>query len=422
MKRSVVDLSEKFYDTVVIGAGAAGIAAAVKCKEVGLSVLLIESKDKIGGIPLQCTHPGFGNFYYDENLTGTEFAERLIERLEEVDVDQMTEAHVTSIENRSDLDKRVELITPEGLYSIQTKTIIYSTGARERHRFETGIQGDRLSGVYTAGEAQTLMDIYGVMPGKRVVIIGSGDIGLIMARRFALEGADVIGVIEMLPYPGGLTRNVVQCLHDFDIPLYTQKLVKEICGDERVEEVVTVDIDEDFEEIPGSKEVIECDTVALATGLIPYTKKLDELDIVKDASTKGPKVNEFLETSISGIFAAGNVLAINDYVDFAAYQGEKAAESADKFIEEKGLEKENWIEIKKGRNIRLVVPHLLSGDNDVTLYARVKKPEPYVDIVISEIDENIKSTSVNPGEMIRLDISKEMMNDLDDEITLEVKR
>ena len=158
--------------------------------------------------------------------------------MEELDVDQMTEAHVTSIENRSDLDKRVELITPEGLYSIHTKAIIYSTGARERHRFETGIQGDRLSGVYTAGEAQTLMDIYGVMPGRRVVIVGSGDIGLIMARRFALEGADVIGVIEMLPYPGGLTRNVVQCLHDFDIPLHTQRLVKEIRGDERVEEVV----------------------------------------------------------------------------------------------------------------------------------------------------------------------------------------
>ncbi|MFW6375796.1 MAG: NAD(P)/FAD-dependent oxidoreductase [Thermoplasmatota archaeon] len=418
----MIDLKEKVYDTVVIGAGAAGIAVAVRCKELGLSVLLIESKEKIGGIPLQCTHPGFGNFYYDENLTGTEFAEKLIERMEDLDVDQMTEAHVTSIENRSRLEKRVELITPEGLYSLQTKTVIYSTGARERHRFETGIQGDRLSGVYTAGEAQTLMDIYGVMPGKKVVIIGSGDIGLIMARRFALEGADVIGVIEMLPYPGGLTRNVVQCLHDFDIPLHTKKLVKEIRGDERVEKVVTVDLDDDFEEIPGSKEVIECDTVALATGLIPYTKKLDELDVEKDSSTKGPRVNEFLETSIPGIFAAGNVLAINDYVDFAAYQGEKAAESAEGYIEKEGLEKEKWIEIKKGRNIRLVIPHLLSGENDVTIYARVKRPEPNVDLIISEIDKRIKSTSVNPGEMIRLDIPKEMLSDLNDKLTLEVKR
>lgn len=414
-------MKKEIYDTVVIGAGAAGIAAAVKCKELGLNVILIESKDKIGGIPLQCTHPGFGNFYYDENLTGTEFAERLIGRLEELDVDQMTEAHVTSIENLSDFEKIVELITPEGLYSIEAKTIIYSTGARERHRFETGIQGDRLSGVYTAGEAQTLMDIYGVMPGEKVVIIGSGDIGLIMARRFALENAEVVGVIEMLPYPGGLTRNVVQCLHDFDIPLHTNKMVKEIRGDKRVEEVVTADVNEDLEVIPGSEEVIECDTVALATGLIPYTKKLDELDIDKYPATRGPKVNEYLETSIQGIFAAGNVLAINDYVDFAAYQGEKAAESAEKYIKKSGLYSDKWIEIDKGRNIRLIVPHLLSGDEEVTLYARVKRPEPNVDLVISEIGEKIKSTSVNPGEMIRLDISRETLTQVDDELTIEVK-
>ncbi len=420
--RVVIEMKEKSYDTVVIGAGAAGIAAAVRCEELGMDVVLIESKDKIGGIPLQCTHPGFGNFYYDENLTGTEFAERLIEKLEELDVDCMTEAHVTSIEDKSDLEKRVELITPEGLFSIKSKTIIYSTGARERHRFETGIQGDRLSGVYTAGEAQTLMDIYGVMPGERVVIVGSGDIGLIMARRFALENAEVLGVIEMLPYPGGLTRNVVQCLHDFDIPLYTKKMVKKIRGDKRVEEVVTVDVNEDFEEIQGSKEVIECDTIALATGLIPYTKKLDELNVIKDQATDGPKVNEFLETSIPGIFAAGNVLAINDYVDFASYQGEKAAEGAETYIENEGIPYKSWIDIKKGRNVNLVVPHMFSGDNSVTLYMRVKRPEPNVDIVISELDEKLKSTSVNPGEMIRLDISRDILEQIESDFTIEVRR
>lgn len=413
---------KKIYDTVVIGAGPAGIAASVKCKELGLDVLLIESKEKIGGIPLQCTHPGFGNFYYDENLTGTEFAERLIERMEELNVETMTEAHVTSIENRSKFDKRVELITPEGIYSIKTGTIIYSTGARERHRFETGIQGDRLSGVYTAGEAQTLMDIHGVMPGERVVIVGSGDIGLIMARRFALENADVVGVFEMMPYPGGLTRNVVQCLHDFDIPLYTKKLVKEIQGENRVEEVVTADLDEDLEVISGSEEIIECDTVALATGLIPYTKKLDELGIEKDSATKGPTVNEFFETSLPGIFAAGNVLAINDYVDFASYQGERAAESARDYVKGKERDVENWIEIEKGRNIRLVVPQKLSGKRDVTIYARVKKPEPKVEIAISETDEVLEEMSVKPGEMIRLDLSKDVLEELEDKMTLEVRR
>ncbi|MFP3872380.1 MAG: NAD(P)/FAD-dependent oxidoreductase [Candidatus Natronoplasma sp.] len=418
----MTELKQKIYDTAVIGAGAAGIAASVRCDESGLDVLLIESKENIGGIPLQCTHPGFGNFYYDENLTGTEFAERLIERLDELAVDRMVEAHVISIENVSDLKKRVELISPEGLHTIEAKTIIYSTGARERHRFETGIQGDRLSGVYTAGEAQTMMDIYGIMPGKRVVIVGSGDIGLIMARRFALENAEVVGVIEMLPYPGGLTRNVVQCLHDFDIPLHTLKMVKEIRGDKRVEEVVTVDLDEELEVIPGSEEIIECDTVALATGLIPYTKKLDELGVIKDPSTGGPRVNGSLKTSVPGIFAAGNVLAINDYVDFAAYQGEKAAESCSGYIEDEGRTVEERIEIKKGRNIRLVVPQLLSGENDVVLYARVKRPEPDVEIAVAELDEMLKKSSVKPGEMVRVELSKELLGGLDDELTLEVRR
>ncbi|MFO7791525.1 MAG: FAD-dependent oxidoreductase [Candidatus Saliniplasma sp.] len=418
----MIDLEENVFDTIVVGAGAAGIAAAVRCFELGLDVLIIENKEKIGGIPLQCTHPGFGNFYYDENLTGTEFAERLIERLNEVDVESLTEAHVTSIENKSDLKKGVNVITPDGVFSFDTKTIIYSTGARERHRFETGIQGDRLNGVFTAGEAQTLMDIYGVMPGKRVVIIGSGDIGLIMARRFALEGAEVVGVFEMLPYPGGLTRNVVQCLHDFDIPLYTNKIVKKIKGEQRVEEVLTMDVDDELDTVSGTRETFRCDTVALATGLIPYTKNIEGLNVMIDPETQGPKVNEFLETSVPGIFAAGNVLAINDYVDFAAYQGERAAEGVDTFIEKDGIPSKEWIEIKRGRNVKFIVPHHVSGEKDVTLYGRVEKPEPNVKIMIADIDKKIKTTSVNPGEMIRLEISKEDLGRLEDGMTIEVER
>jgi len=415
---------KKEYDCVVIGAGAAGIAAAVRFKELGLEVLMIESKKRSGGIPMQCTHPGFGNFYYDENLTGAEFAERLLDKLEKEDVESITEAHVSSIEYVSDLKKKVEVISPDGIFSLDTKTIIYSTGARERHRFETGIQGDRLSGVYTAGEAQTLMDIYGVMPGKRVIIVGSGDIGLIMARRFALENAKVLGVIEMQPFPGGLTRNVVQCLHDFDIPLYTQKIVKEICGEKRVERVLTAEVDDEMEIVPGSEEVIECDTVALATGLIPYTKILDgmEAEVIMDPVTRGPKVNDYLETSVPGIFAAGNVLTINDYVDFAAYQGEKAAESAEKFVKNDGIPSKDWIEIIRGRNVRSVVPHYISDDDEVTLYVRVKRPEPEVDVIIKESQKKIKTTSVNPGEMLRLNISEEELVGLENEMTLEVKR
>jgi len=412
------------YDCVVIGAGAAGIAAAVKCEELGLDVLMIESKERLGGIPLQCTHPGFGNFYYDENLTGAEFAERLLDRFEKDKVEYMTEAHVSSIGYVSHLKKKVEVINPSGLFSLDTKTVIYSTGARERHRFETGIQGDRLSGVYTAGEAQTLMDIYGVMPGERVVVVGSGDIGLIMARRFALENAEVVGVIEMQPFPGGLTRNVVQCLHDFDILLHTQKIVKEIRGQKRVEEVVTADVDEELEVMPNSEEIIECDTVALATGLVPYTKILDEMEaeVIMDPVTRGPKVDENLETSVPGIFAAGNVLTINDYVDFAAYQGENAAESARIFVENDGMPSKDWIEVKRGRNVRSVVPQYISGCREVTLNIRVKKPEPAVDVMIRETDERIRTTSVNPGEMLRLNISEEALVGLENKMTLEVER
>lgn len=406
------------YDVLVIGAGPAGIAAAVRCKDFGLDVLLIESKEKIGGIPLQCTHPGFGNFYHQENMTGTEFAESLIQRTEDIGI--MTEAHVTSIKNVSEGENQVDVITPDGIFTLNSRTIIYTTGARERHRFETGIQGDRLSGVYTAGETQTLMDIYGVMPGKEVVIIGSGDIGLIMARRFALEGAEVKAVMEMLPYPGGLTRNVVQCLHDFDIPLLTKKMVKKIKGEKRVKEVITMNVDHELEPIPGTQGSISCDTVALATGLIPYTKKLKELGTAIDPSTKGPIVNEYFETSLPGIFAAGNVVAINDYVDYAAFQGVKAAEGVFRYIEEGGVTTGDLINVRKGRNIRLIVPQRITGKDGVTLYCRVKKPEPDVDILVKETGEKIESTSVNPGEMIRLKLQKEKLKGIEDEMTIEV--
>lgn len=412
------------YDTIVIGGGPAGLAGGIKTKEGGLETLIIENGEHIGGIPMQCAHPGFGMFYYDEELTGPEFSQRLINDVEDLDIDYVTNAHVTEINQVSDLEKSVRVITQEGISEISTSTIIYATGARERHVYETGITGDRVSGVFTAGETQTLMDIYGVMPGKEIVIVGSGDVGLIMARRFALEGAEVKGVMEMLPYPGGLTRNVAQCLRDFDIPLETQKAVKEIRGDMRVEKVVTMEVDDDLQPIAGSEEEIECDTVVLATGLIPYIKKLEELGAPKDPVTKGPIVNEYLETAIPGVFVAGNALTINDYVDFVAEQGELAGEGARRFVKNGngGVPTENWINVKKGRNIRLVVPHYVSGEKDVTLYARVKEPEPQVKVGFEEIGYEFEEPSVNPGEMLKIELEKEELEPADDELTLKVYR
>jgi len=408
------------YDVVVIGGGPAGLAGAVRAGEMGLEVTILENRDWIGGIPIQCVHPGFGNFYFNEDLTGPEFSYKLIEKLNDLNIDYHTNTHVKKIVPVSDLKKKLEVVTPEGVFSVDTSTIIYATGARERHLYETGINGDRVGGVYTAGEAQTLMDIDGVLPGKEVVVVGSGDVGLIVARRFALEGAEVKGVMEMLPYPGGLTRNVAQCLRDFDIPLYKRRIVKKIIGNGRVEKVITADLDEDLKLIEGTETEVKCDTVALATGLIPYTKILDRIGVTMDPSTRGPVVNGYLETSSPGIFAAGNVITVNDYVDYVADQGELAAEGANLFIENEGLPTKNWISVEKGRNVNLVVPQFVSGEMDTVLYARVEEPEIMVTVKIPEIEKEISKRSVNPGEMIKIELEKEDFDGGEDKITIEV--
>ncbi|MEM3980181.1 MAG: FAD-dependent oxidoreductase, partial [Ignisphaera sp.] len=232
------------YDVVVIGGGPAGIGAAIKAVELNLRTILLENREVLGGIPLQCIHPGFGVHYFKEDLTGTQFITRLLDKLENLGVESVLKTYVHSIDYVDYYKKIVNVISPRGILRLTTKTIIYAVGARERHLFELGIVGDRPDGVYTAGEAQTLMDIYGVIPGKEVVIVGSGDVGLIMARRFALEGAKVKAVIEILPYPGGLMRNVMQCLRDFDIPLLLQHTVVRVIGRRRVEKVVIPKVDE----------------------------------------------------------------------------------------------------------------------------------------------------------------------------------
>lgn len=412
------------YDTIIIGGGPAGLATGIRSKELGLNPLIVENDERIGGIPIQCAHPGFGNFYYEEDLTGPEFSQRQIDRIEELGVEYLTNAHVTEINLLSDSEKEIRTVTEEGISEFATPTLVYTGGARERHVYETGITGDRVSGVYTAGETQTLMDIHGGMPGKEIVIVGSGDVGLIMARRFALEGAEVKGVMEMLPYPGGLTRNIVQCLRDFDIPLYKKRAVKEIRGDDRVEKIVTVDMDEDLNPIENSEKVIECDTVVLATGLIPYIDKLREIGVPVDDSTEGPIVNDFLETEIPGIFSAGNSLTINDYVDYVAEQGDLAAEGVQKYLngEFYGIESAEEKRIKKGRNVNLAVPQYITGKKDAAIYARAKKPESHVNIKLPEVGKEIDETSVNPGEMLKIELKKEEISKADDQISLEVSR
>ncbi|MGC8953792.1 MAG: NAD(P)/FAD-dependent oxidoreductase [Desulfurococcus sp.] len=411
------------YDVVVIGGGPAGIASAIKADSLGLKTALIENRDILGGIPLQCIHPGFGIHYFKEDLTGTEFIERLIDRLRVSSVDVYTKTHVHAIDVIAHDEKIVNTVRRSGVTRFVAKTIIYATGARERHLYEIGVVGDRPgSGIYTAGEAQALMDIYGILPGREIVIIGSGDVGLIMARRFSLEGARVKAVVEMLPYPGGLTRNIVQCLYDFNIPLYLGHVVTGVKGRNRVEKVIVARIGENGKPLKETEFEIPCDTVVVAAGLIPNVGLLEKIGVAMDPATRGPVVNELLEASIPGVFVAGNALIINDLVDYVVEQGELAAKGAKLFIENNGVPSVDWVRVEKGRNIRLVVPHYISGERDVVIYARVQQPERNVYVSIPEIGYFIRLTSVKPAEMLRLWIPGRILSRVDTRrITLEVK-
>ncbi|HIQ03338.1 MAG TPA: FAD-dependent oxidoreductase [Desulfurococcales archaeon] len=409
------------YDVVVIGGGPAGLAAAIKAKELNLKTLLIENTDKLGGIPLQCIHPGFGLHYFKEDLTGTEYIYRFIDKAEKIGLEYKLRTYVLNVDVIAHNEKIVKALSPEGPLEINTKTIIYAAGARERQLFELNIVGDRPSGIYTAGEAQAMMDLYGVLPGKNILIIGSGDVGLIMARRFALEGAKVLAVVEIMPWPGGLTRNIVQCLEDYNIPLLLSHAVIKVYGRERVEKAVIAQVDENLKPIPGTEREIACDTIIISAGLIPNVELLERMGVVMDPSTRGPKVNDLYETSIPGVFAAGNALVINDLVDHVSEQGEKAAEGAKIFIENDGIPPTEWKPVVKGRNVRLVVPHYISGERDVRLYIRVQKPEKKVYVHIPEIDKKIPKPAVLPAEMIVVDLKKHELRDVKEKLTIEVK-
>lgn len=402
-------MRERGCDVVVIGGGPAGMAAAARAAELGLSALLIESRDLLGGVPLQCIHPGFGLHYFGEDLTGTQFAYKLIERLEKSGAEVMLKAHVHSIDVESHDEKTVNVIAPEGVVRVKCKAVIYAAGARERTLFEIGVVGDRPGGVFTAGEAQLLMDLYGALPGREVVIIGSGDVGLIVARRFALEGARVRAVVEIMPWPGGLMRNVVQCLRDFNIPLLLSHAVVRVVGRERVEKVVVAKVDESLKPLPGTEFEIPCDTVVVAAGLRPNTDLLERMGAAIDPATGGPIVNELLETTVPGVFAAGNALVVNDLVDYAAEQGERAAEGAKLFVESGGLPTSDWKPVVRGANVRLAVPHYVSGERDVVIYARVQKPERNVLVQVPELGLRRFAIAVRPAEMIRLELSRSVL-------------
>ena len=321
-------------EVVIIGGGPAGLAAAIAAKEAGVSdVLILERDRELGGILNQCIHNGFGLHTFKEELTGPEYAERFIEKAKQLNIPYLLETIVVSVGK----NKKITAMNREkGLFEIQAKAVVLAMGCRERARGALNIPGFRPAGIYSAGTAQRYVNMEGRMPGKEVVILGSGDIGLIMARRMTLEGAKVKLVAEIMPKSGGLKRNIVQCLDDYGIPLKLETTVIDIKGKERVESVTIAKVDENRKPIPGTEEEVVCDTLLLSCGLIPENELSRAAGIEINPSTSGPVVSESMETSIGGIFACGNVVHVHDLVDHVSEEAAIAGEMAAKYVQEAG--------------------------------------------------------------------------------------
>lgn len=392
------------YDLVIIGGGPAGLAAAFSAKKHGLDdILIIERDHVLGGILNQCIHNGFGLHMFKEELTGPEYAQRYINKVKEENIPYLLDTMVV----HADADKNLYLMSKEtGLYKIHAKSIILAMGCRERPRGALNIPGYRPSGIYSAGTAQRLINIEGYMVGKEVVILGSGDIGLIMARRMTLEGANVKLVAEIMPYSGGLKRNIVQCLHDYNIPLKFRHTVVDIKGKERLEGVVIAEVDENMKPIEGTEVYYPCDTLLLSVGLIPENEISSDINVDIDPVTKGPIVDESLMTNVEGVFACGNVLHVHDLVDYVSMEAENAGKNAADFILGKGkISSKNKVEIHAENGVRYTVPKHINPSNmpdNLTVRFRVGNIYENCKEVVYFNDEKIyekKRRIVAPGEM-----------------------
>lgn len=392
----------KQVQLAIIGGGPAGLAAAIAAREKGVEDILIIERDKeLGGILNQCIHAGFGLHTFGQELTGPEYAGRFISRVQQLHIPYLLRTMVLDLSR----DRVLTVTGPEtGLIQIQAQAVILAMGCRERPRGALNIPGYRPAGIYSAGTAQRLVNIEGFMPGKNVVILGSGDIGLIMARRMTLEGAKVHAVAEVLPYSGGLKRNIVQCLEDFDIPLYLSTTVVNIHGRERLEGVTLARVDENRRPIPGTEQYIPCDTLLLSVGLLPENELSSAAGVHLSGVTGGPEVTDRLATSIPGVFACGNVLHVHDLVDFVSQEAQRAGENAALYLQ--GARAGSRSVRLEGKNgVRYTVPQSIDPENmDETVTVRFRVAQPYRDAALcayagGTLLRRIPKRILTPGEM-----------------------